>query len=215
MARSQQANRLALNVDKTNFVIFHSQQRKITDHIVLRIGRKKIKQESSVKFLGVLLDSNLSWKSHLTELSKKLARTVGLFYKIRHYAPTDTITLLYNGIFAPFISYGLSVWGSAYPTYVGPIFILQKKILKVITFNQVTVSSTLLFDSLQILKLNDLFKLQVISFVYKCLNNLAPLYFTDYFTSIHLIHNIGTRQSKKVICMQYIVIPLSMVPVLW
>ena len=94
-----EANRLAPNIDKTNFVIFHSQQRKITDHIVLRIGRKKTKQESSVKFLGVLLDSNLSWKSHLTELSKKLARTAGLFYKIRHYAPTDTS--LYHGIFAP------------------------------------------------------------------------------------------------------------------
>ena len=46
-----EANRLALNVDKTNFVIFHSQQRKLTDHIVLKIGNKKIKQESYVKFL--------------------------------------------------------------------------------------------------------------------------------------------------------------------
>ena len=69
-----------------------------------------------MKFLGVLLDSNLSWKSHLTELSKNLARTASLFYKIRHYAPTDILTSLYRGIFAPFISYGLSVWGSTYPT---------------------------------------------------------------------------------------------------
>ena len=82
-----EANRLALNIDKTNFVIFHSQQRKITEQIVLRIGRKKINQESCVKFLGVFLDSNLSWKSHLTELSKNLARTAGLFCKIRHYTP--------------------------------------------------------------------------------------------------------------------------------
>ena len=57
-----EANRLALNIDKTNFVIFHSQQRKITDQIVLRTGRKKINLESCVKFLGVLLDSNLCWK---------------------------------------------------------------------------------------------------------------------------------------------------------
>ena len=96
-----EANRLALNVDKTNFVIFHSQQRKLTDHIVLKIGNKKIKQESYVKFLGVLLDSNLSWKFHLAELSKKLARTAGLFYKIRHYAPTETLILLYHGISRP------------------------------------------------------------------------------------------------------------------
>ena len=71
-----EAIRLALSVDKTNSVIFHSQQRKLTDHVVLKIGNKKIKQESYVKFFGVLLDSSLSWKFHLAELSEKLARTV-------------------------------------------------------------------------------------------------------------------------------------------
>ena len=192
-----EANRLALNIDKTNFVIFHSQQRKIADQIVLRIGRKKINQETCVKFLDVLLDSNLSWKSHLTELSKKLARTAGLFYKIRHYAPMDTLILLYYGLFESFLSYGVSVWGSTYPMYTDPIFILQERILKIITFNKGTVSSAPLFDSLQILKLSDLFKLQVTSFVYECLNSLAPIYFREYFTSIQSIHSIGTRQSKK------------------
>ena len=145
----------------------------------------------------MLLDSNLSWKFHLTELSKKLARTDGLFYKIRHYAPMDILILLYYGLFESFLSYGVSVWGSTYPMYTDPIFILQKRILKIITFNEVTVSSTPLFDSLQILKLSDLFKLQVTSFVYECLNSLAPIYFREYFTSIQSIHSIGTRQSKK------------------
>ena len=104
-----EANWLALNIDKTNFVIFHSQQRKITDNIVLRFGRKSIKQESYVKFLGILLDSHLSWKFHLTELSKKLARTAGLFYKIRHYAPEDTLMLLYHGLFDSFLPYGMGL----------------------------------------------------------------------------------------------------------
>ena len=62
-----EANRLALSIDKTNFVIFHSHQRKITDNIVVRFGQKSIKQESYVKILDILLDSSLSWKFHLTE----------------------------------------------------------------------------------------------------------------------------------------------------
>ena len=192
-----EANRLALNVDKTNFVIFHSQQQKLTDHIVLKIGNKKIKQESDVKFLGVLLDSNLSWKFHLAQLSKKLARTAGLFYKIRHYAPTETLILLYHGIFAPFLSYGLPVWGSTYPSLLDPITVLQKRILKIITFNEITAPSGPLFDSLQILKLSDLFQLQVAGFVYECINSLAPIYFKNYFTSIQTVHGIGTRQACK------------------
>ena len=76
-----------------------------------------------------------------------------------------------------FLSYGISVWGSTYPMYSDLIFTLQKRILKIITLNKMTVSSAALFDSLQILKLSDLFKLQVTSFVYECLNSLAPTYF--------------------------------------
>ena len=78
------ANHLALNIDKTNFVIFHSPQKKITEPVILKIGKKTIRNENCVKFLGVLLDSGLSWKHHIAELSKKLARTVGIFYKVRH-----------------------------------------------------------------------------------------------------------------------------------
>ena len=49
----------------------------------------------------------------MSELSKKLARTVGLSYKIRHYAPRDTLVLLYHAIFASFLTYGVSTWGLA------------------------------------------------------------------------------------------------------
>ena len=63
-----EANRLALNIDKTNFVIFHSPQNIPNDHVIIKFGRKKVNQETCVKFLGVLLDSSLSWRPHITEL---------------------------------------------------------------------------------------------------------------------------------------------------
>ena len=59
-----EANRLALNIDKTNFVIFHSPQNIPNDQVTIKFGRKKISQETCVKFLGVLLSSTLSWKPH-------------------------------------------------------------------------------------------------------------------------------------------------------
>ena len=85
------ANRLALNIDKTNFVVFHPPRIKIPEPVLIRFGRKKIKRESCVKFLGILLDENLTWKFHIDELSKKLSRTVRIFYKIRHFCPSDIL----------------------------------------------------------------------------------------------------------------------------
>ena len=56
------ANRLSLNINKTNFVIFHPPGIKIPEPVIVKFGRKKIQREYCVKFLGVLLDANLSWK---------------------------------------------------------------------------------------------------------------------------------------------------------
>ena len=80
------ANRLALNIDKTNFVILHPPCiTEIPEPVIIRFGRKKIKHQSCVKCPGILLDENLSWKFHINELFKTLSRTVEIFYKIRQF----------------------------------------------------------------------------------------------------------------------------------
>ena len=63
-------------------MIFHSPQAKLVESIVIGFCRKKIQCENYVKFLGILLNANLNWKHHINELSKKLARTIGIFHKI-------------------------------------------------------------------------------------------------------------------------------------
>ena len=78
------------------------------------------------------MDENLSWTYHLTELSKKLARACGLLFKVRHILPVDVLICLYNSLFSPFMEYGILVWGLTYDTYINPVFLLQKKVLKAI-----------------------------------------------------------------------------------
>ena len=64
-----ETNRLALNISKTiNFVLFHSPSKKINDLIRIRLGRKTITQLNHVKYLGIPIDSSLSWKPRVSEL---------------------------------------------------------------------------------------------------------------------------------------------------
>ena len=77
-----EANRLALSISKTNYVIFHSSTTVINEFIRIKLGSRTINQVNYVKYLGVLVDSTLTWKPHIIELSKKLARTVSIFFKI-------------------------------------------------------------------------------------------------------------------------------------
>ena len=82
---------------------------------MIKIGSKTIKRENYVKYLGILVDSTLTWKPHITQLSKKHSRSVGIFFKIRHYVTPETLKLLYYSFYS-FISYGISAWGLTHPT---------------------------------------------------------------------------------------------------
>ena len=66
-----EANRLALNISKTNYVIFHSASKKINEFIKVKLGWKAINQVDCIKYLGIFIDSTLSWKPHMLLNFKK------------------------------------------------------------------------------------------------------------------------------------------------
>ena len=145
------ANKLALNIYKTNCVIFHSAQIPLNDSINTKIGSQYLKQTKYVKFLGLLLDENLNWKYHLSELSNKLSRTCGIFFKVRHLLPTSVLVSSYNSLFSSFLQYGIIVWGLTHDTHTKPIYLLQKKVVRAIAFESFTSPSTPIFSDLKIL----------------------------------------------------------------
>ena len=55
------------------------------------INKKAISESSNIKYLGVLIDSKLTYKVHIDELRKKVARAIGVLYKIRPYVTTKII----------------------------------------------------------------------------------------------------------------------------
>ena len=191
------ANKLALNVEKTNFVIFHSVQNILNEGISIKIGNQHVRQAKYVKFLGLILDENLSWKYHLCELSKKLSRTCGIFFKIRHFLPSSALVSLYNSLFSSFLQYGIIVWGLTYEVHTKPIYLLQKKVVRAIAFKSFTSPSTPIFSDLKILKLYDLFDLKLLSFVYESINMTSPVCFHNFFESLTSVHQYNTRQASK------------------
>ena len=76
---------LSLNIDKTNFVIIHSSQKRNNFPFDLKIDSKSIRQKNSVKYLGIMVDKNLTWKEQVHQLCKKVSRGIGLISKLRHY----------------------------------------------------------------------------------------------------------------------------------
>ena len=146
-----EVNKLSLNIDKTNYVVFHSPKKKLSDSFGIKLGKKPVSRTCYVKFLGVLMDENLSWKYHISELIKKLSRSSGIFFKIRHLLPLDILKNLYYSIFSSFMNYGSPTWGLSYDSYLQPLFLLQKKVLRSISFQPISSPSSPIFFSLKIL----------------------------------------------------------------
>ena len=84
-------NRLGLNIDKSNFVIFHPPQRKLPIEPTLEINGKCLKREFSIKYLGIDIDSHLNWKPQTNHITKKINRSIGILSNLRYYLKVDTL----------------------------------------------------------------------------------------------------------------------------
>ena len=152
---------------------------------------------SCIKYLGIFIDSTLSWKPQVTELSKKRARNCGNFFKIRHYVNPDTLKLLYYSFFYSFLSYGTIVWGLTHPSAILPLHKLQKKDIRAICFKDRLAHTSLLFHKLETLKLFDIHSLQLLCFVFDCTKEQPLFHLQIFFVPVHSVHQHFTRQVAK------------------
>ena len=144
-----------------------------------------------------MVDSTLSWKPHVTELSKKLARTCGIFCKLRQYVSPEILNVLYYSLFFSIVSYGISIWGLTHPSTLDILFKLQKKAIRIITFNDRYTHTNPLFSQLKILKISDILSFQLLSFIYQCQHDPPVSHFENLVIPLENVHNYGTRQATK------------------
>ena len=85
-------------------------------------------------------------------------------------------------------------WGNISKCHLDPLFILQKKILRIITFSWYDVSSQIIFTDLNILPLYNLIQHLISFMMYKLVNGLLPEVINELYTTNDLIHNPFTRQ---------------------
>ena len=188
---------MSLNIEKSNFVLFHPRQRKIANDFQLHLDNKNLKQEKSIKYLGIYIDSCLSWKVHIDYIAKKIKKNVGILSKLRHYVDITVLINLYYALIYPFLIYGILVWGITYPTTLQPIYILQKKALRLISFSPFDAHSSPLFKSLNIIKFHDLVDYHISIFMFKYKHNTLPSTFENFFMPVNEVHRYNTRSAYK------------------
>ena len=125
------ANKLSLNVNKSNFMMFNNKKQPRTDvHIVL--NGTHIEQVTHTTFLGVTIDENLTWREHIKMVETKVSKSIEVLYKTMNVLDCQALHILYQSLVEPHMSYCCEIWGSTYQSRLKKLFLLQKKAIRII-----------------------------------------------------------------------------------
>ena len=119
------ANKMLLNVSKTELIVFKPRMKKIDFDLKLKLNGKRLYPTKSVKYLGIKIDESLTWKKHINNIAIKLNPANAMLYKVREFVNTRVLKLIYHAIFDCHLNYANTIWGQNKKS-LNRLFLLQK-----------------------------------------------------------------------------------------
>jgi len=124
---------------------------------------------------------------------KKLACASYALLKLRAFSPISTLKTVYYALVHPHLSYGLSCWSNATKTSLKKIIILQSKIVRLMTYSDQQTLASGLYKSLQILALDNMVKITLITIAHSFHHKTMPKIFDNLFKYLKTSHSYNTR----------------------
>ena len=137
-------NMPVLNVAKSKLMSFFKSPKR-PPKLVLTINGDIIEQVEAFNFLGITVAQNVTWDAHITKISIKLARVVGILHKLKRTFSQHILRTIYNYLIHPHFIYGLYLW----ELKCRRIKVLQKKAVRILVFKLYISHSTPIFKTLQ------------------------------------------------------------------
>ena len=152
---------------------------------------------SKIKYLGLFLGENLSFKYHLDTINLKLNRANCLLSKIRRYVRAPSLRTIYFAIFNPHLSYGCQIWGQNKNYLVENIDKPQNKAIRILNFKGPLAEASNLYKKSKIYTLKkQITTTENCRFVYDQIKKNIPKNFNNYFAVKKNQHQYNTRTKK-------------------
>ena len=125
------SNGLSLNLKKTHYMVF-SKRRVEYSKIEVNIAGTKIGRVTEARFLGVIIDEKLTWSKHISAVKIKMARYMGIMYRLKRHLPLKVRLQLYHSFVQSHLNFCSLVWGFASKSLIDPLFNKQKQGVRMI-----------------------------------------------------------------------------------
>lgn len=117
---------------------------------------------STIKYLGVTLDSHMTYEPHIVLLTARIRKLIAVFKNIRHAANKSQLKTTYFALCQSLLLYCLTSWGGAAVTHILPLERAQRAVLKVANSRPFRYSTTQLYSECDVLSVRKLFIQQTI-----------------------------------------------------
>ena len=154
-------NRLSLNISKTKAMMFHHPTKTNVFYPEIKLDSHTVSYVSDFKFLGIMIDSSLSWKSHIEYISTKIMSCIGVLSRLKNIIPCDIKLKIYTGLIHCHLNFATVLWGQN----CGPISKLQTRALRLVLnlkYNSAHTDS--IYRRLKILRVDDIYNLCLVKF---------------------------------------------------
>ena len=181
------ANKLSINfdIDKTYFMI-HTFRNLNLSELNLNLGANILPKSNGSKFLGVIVDEKLKFKNHIDYISKKISKSIGIIYKLSQLKmPFKILKQLYYNLIYSYLNYNVCCYASTYDSHLNKLYLLQKRAIRIMNNASFQAHTDPLFFSNGILKIQDIYKLNIGLYMYQHNSSAHFLRPHDYATRGH------------------------------
>lgn len=191
-------NRLCLNPGKTQLIRFRPHSASINNYFSVYIDGRIISESNSVKYLGVILQANLSWNMHMETVKKKIAPAIGILFKLKYKLDVKTKLLIYQSLIQSHFNYMAIVYAyNSNNTAFKSLQRFQNKALKIVYNLPANYSTISLYKNVTtILPISGLYKYQSLIYVFKCLHSIG--YHTISFLQNQTNCNTRNRDNIRI-----------------
>ena len=189
-------NRLSINAEKTVYMVI-KQKGKLPCNPVIHINKVVLKEVMEYKYLGLIIQNNLSWNAHVNSIISRVSPMVGAIRRCSHQFNNKVKSLIYNSFIEPHLRYLIPCWGNTTEYLLNKLQRLQNKAVKAVNqLNFYTPSEQLYRDHhiLKIKQIKTLEQTKLINSIQKALlkTNVVLKLSKDSHT-----HNTRTKENMR------------------
>jgi hypothetical protein len=146
-----------------------------------------IERVTEYKYLGVIFDHRMKWAGHISYLKNKLRKFIFIFWNTNKILAPDLIKMIYYAYVQSLLQYGILAWGGCFQSFLSPLEITQKSIIKAALNKHWQYPTELLFDEFKVFNIRQLYLKTLVLYIH---NNRQSLF---HYT----LHSYSTRYASN------------------